>query len=377
MTERIEGLRFDQLDTLFFRDGRPFDAANRVASGLPSPQTLAGALRTALLTKHDFDFAAFSKHRHEKATLREALEANPMPREHHWIFDLRFRGPWPALLVDGNVEPLLPVPATLLRADGAKGGPGKWYCGQPLPADLAERLCPKDNLLPVWSAAEEDAEHPGGFLTLSGVQRFLDGGLPTDGDWFQNDMVYSHDSRTGIQIDMHQLTAETGQIYGINLLALQSKLFFYAEIIHDQARDVANCLDAPIPFGGEGHYVTAQPIHAAQWPKNDASRERSLWLLASPAPFDVGKDKKAWMPDALPGNQLRSAAAMTPLPVSGWDVARSAPRPTRFAAPAGSVYFVEGNRPLEFNSLCGDKDCVAEGWGYALQGVWNISGDTK
>ena len=44
------GVLLDPLDTLFFRDGRPFDASSRVRGGLPNPQTLAGALRTALLS---------------------------------------------------------------------------------------------------------------------------------------------------------------------------------------------------------------------------------------------------------------------------------------------------------------------------------------
>src|SRR5262245_53965921 len=50
------GLCLEPLDTLFFRDGRPFDAANRVSGGLPQPQPLAGALRTALLAQHGFRF---------------------------------------------------------------------------------------------------------------------------------------------------------------------------------------------------------------------------------------------------------------------------------------------------------------------------------
>ena len=35
------GLRLEPLDTLFFRDGRPFDAAARASGGLPQPQPLA------------------------------------------------------------------------------------------------------------------------------------------------------------------------------------------------------------------------------------------------------------------------------------------------------------------------------------------------
>jgi SOS regulatory protein LexA len=45
------GIALDPLDVLFFRDGRPFTASERLLSGLPLPQTLAGAIRTALLQR--------------------------------------------------------------------------------------------------------------------------------------------------------------------------------------------------------------------------------------------------------------------------------------------------------------------------------------
>ena len=41
---RRVGLRLDPCDVLFFRDGRPFAAASHGESGMPAPQTLAGAL---------------------------------------------------------------------------------------------------------------------------------------------------------------------------------------------------------------------------------------------------------------------------------------------------------------------------------------------
>ena len=38
-------IRIEPIDVLF-RDARPFGTASRASSGLPTPQTLAGALRT-------------------------------------------------------------------------------------------------------------------------------------------------------------------------------------------------------------------------------------------------------------------------------------------------------------------------------------------
>ena len=54
-------LSLDPVDTLFFRDGRPFDEKTRAVSGLPNPQILAGALRTELLRSIDINFKSLSE----------------------------------------------------------------------------------------------------------------------------------------------------------------------------------------------------------------------------------------------------------------------------------------------------------------------------
>src|SRR5213083_2980302 len=101
------GLRLDPLDVLFFRDGRPFDAAARVLGGLPNPQTLAGALRTALLAHTGFDFARFARAMRSEAQV--AMQENRRPevkkalldgqdaQQRQWVVEARLRGPWLAL----------------------------------------------------------------------------------------------------------------------------------------------------------------------------------------------------------------------------------------------------------------------------------------
>src|SRR5437870_6544569 len=96
------GLCINPLDVLFFRDGRPFDAASRAYGGLPLPRTVAGALRTALLTSEEsFDFAALRDRVRNgsngpRPTTRDVLGDAPA-----WILDARFRGPWLALVEEG------------------------------------------------------------------------------------------------------------------------------------------------------------------------------------------------------------------------------------------------------------------------------------
>jgi len=65
------------------------------------------------------------------------------------------------------------------------------------------------------------------------------------------------------------------------------------------------------------------------------------------------------------------AAAVPPaLPVSGWDMARGGPKPSRFAAPAGSVYFTRQSITPRPASLADDPFDRQQGWGAYLKGVW-------
>lgn len=390
---RRVGLWLEPLDTLFFRDGRPFDAAARASGGLPTPQTLAGALRTTLLATGGFRFAEFARRQRGESRhwgpVRDLLR-DPELRAPGWVIEARFRGPWLAVRPegDGSVTPLLPVPATLVRRDGKpKKRPGTWSRAEPLKPGALPGWPDDSGLLPIWRKGEPDAGHPGGFLTLEGINSFLGGGVPEDQEWFEPSDLYDFDSRIGIGVDMSTLTAAESQIYGIHLLALRHKvrvpkpdeepmryarwrIGFFAEILlpADAPMDAPELPD-PIPFGGEGRYATASRLEEAEavtWPRRN-SVGRSLWMLASPAPFGGAGDR----PEGIPIPRLRAAASGAPLAVSGWDVARNGARPTRFAVPAGAVYYVDGAWEPDRDSLCLDHEDVAQGWGFALRGVWS------
>jgi CRISPR-associated protein Cmr3 len=368
------GLQLDPLDTLFFRDGRPFDAASRASSGLPAPQTLAGAVRTYLLARAGFDFAAFTRARQGNPAedVRDVLVRLGAPRA---LVDLHFRGPWVALADGaGTVEPLLPVPSTL----ACEGEGDKWYRSDPLDGHVPGWPS-MAGLRPLWRRAGPDAKRPDGLLTPGGVHAFLAGGCPTKDDWLTPDDVSGFDQRTGIEIDAGSLTAAEGRIYGIRLLALRprveregphrgKRVCLYAEALSTAAGPLE--FPDPLPFGGEGRHVRVTLIkRPPTWAELEPVDGRTVWLLATPA-FLSG-------PEALPAvpapARLVAAASASPVAVSGWDVARGGPRPTRFAVPAGSVYFVEGPFTPPQQSLCTDPEDVAQGWGNVLRGTWNYA----
>jgi CRISPR-associated protein Cmr3 len=58
------------------------------------------------------------------------------------------------------------------------------------------------------------------------------------------------------------------------------------------------------------------------------------------------------------------------LAVSGWDLARGGPKPNRFAAQAGSTYFLD--QPLDPwpGTLSDRPRDQQQGWGCYLKGVW-------
>ncbi len=384
------GLRIDPLDVLFFRDGRPFDAASRAYGGLPLPRTIAGALRTAFLASEGFDFTALRDRARNgsngpRPTTRDVLQGAP-----DWILRARFRGPWLALVDEDSggkatVEPLLPVPATLARVESeGDTGLGKW-CRTTPRQGLPGRTDP--DLMPLWRRGDPEAKHPRGFLTPEGIRRFLEDRMPDDQQWYEPHDLFDFDARTGIGIDADTLTTARSQIYGVRMLALRRhvpinespgrmvRVMLYEEVEFPvkPPADLDERLTRPIPLGGEGRQASLKVIDAVDWPGVATAVERSLWLLATPGIFGGGNGHlRADRPDALaPPARLRAAASDSPLAVSGWDIAMNGPRPTRFAVPGGAVYYVEGTFEPDHDSLCSDDELVQEGWGFALRGVWN------
>src|SRR5437764_11167128 len=89
------GISLDPLDVLFFRDGRPFGAGSRVGSGLPPPQTVAGAIWTALLERHGRQFNRLLEARDRPRDIPELLAKADAPS---WLSEVTVRGPWLAQL---------------------------------------------------------------------------------------------------------------------------------------------------------------------------------------------------------------------------------------------------------------------------------------
>lgn len=343
------------LDLLFFRDGRPFDAAAQVRSGLPQPQTVAGAVRSWLLAQTGCDFARLADSIKSGTTFTEACAAQGGHVAD--IGALRFRGPW--FSRDGRT-PLLPVPATLRRG---KEQPRALFRLDPLRKALPGWRS-KDGLRPLWYKGNDPVEPPGGYLTLDGMAAFLRGDVPSSDTLVAAEDLYAEDRRTSVAISPQHFTASEGQIFSVGFLALKPDVSLLLEIdVPAKPAPMTLPEQAVIRLGGEGRQIHVRRLpDRIQWPTVKPREGRKLFVLTTPGLFAGG-----WKPATL---TPIAAAVPTPIASSGWDLARGGPKPTRFAVPAGAVYFVDEASSV-FAEAFSHGDDAASGAGHALEGAWS------
>ncbi|HQU45165.1 MAG TPA: type III-B CRISPR module-associated Cmr3 family protein, partial [Pirellulales bacterium] len=400
------GLVIEPLDVLFFRDGRPFGPSTRAGGGLPNPQTLWGALTTALLARHGCDFNALRDAVQSGADWSDAV-VQAAGGEKRWIAHLHLRGPWLAGTSSGappavaarstdngsaSLEVFLPAPATLHAPKKHAAGPlaavsplaqplPGWHVGQAVQPDAPQAGKPDLRLRPLWKRSAQPSEPARGFLTDRGQRAFRRGEDVDPDDLLKPEDLYEYDHRTGIEIDADRLTAAESRIYGARFLSLGRGVTFryctegerYDVVFYAEAQLPSEAPAEPlagidlIAWGGEGRRARISVVNPAyEWPMalTGGDGKRPFLLLTTPGLFDDG-----WKPRCLDG-LLVAAAVPERLPVSGWDLARGGPKPNRFAAPAGSVYFLDALPDNPPHSLSDGDLERRQGWGCYLQGVW-------
>lgn len=357
--KKILSVEIEPLDTLFFRDGRPFEPGMPAQGGLPVPQTIAGALRTWLLRREGVDLAALAAAIKGGDSFIEATASQNANVAS--IGRLEFSGPW--FSKDG--ERLVPIPATLEIKDENE----KVFRLDPFKYGLPGWKPRTNGLLPLWRRGRERAKPARDcYLRPDGLQRFLAGGVPEYAEIIRSEELFAYEHRTGIGLDAQTGTAKEGLIYAIRMLRLQSNVTLAVDIV-GASEDLAICPDDEdiLAIGGEARRAIVRRTAARwKWPAvTPEQRGKRLVLLTTPAPFN------GWKPPTL-----TPVAAAVPgnVPVSGWDLARGGPKPNRFAVPAGSVYFLNETSNLSNSGqpLCADED-AALGWGAYVGGIWNYA----
>lgn len=370
-TTRV-GLRLTPFDTLFFRDGRPMDAAARPSSGVPMPQTLAGAVRTFLLTRAGCDFKTLRSELQDNGLGFPDAAAKAAPDNQagaRAVADMFVRGPWFAR-GDG---PLVPVPGSLRQTEPPDPVQSPTYLQlRPFAGHLPGWHPKEPGMLPLWTyekhALRALKRH---YLTPDGLKRFLRGEAVSGAEIVDADDLFDFDQRVGIAMEPGTFTTAEGQLYALSLLALKPDVTLYAELW--AAQDALALLPtgaAPVALGGENRRVLLERLpHPFDWPRATTGGNGRMLLMTTPGLFR----ERPWCP---PGLEPLSAAVPGYDAVSGWDLVRGGPKPNRFAAAAGSVWFLKPDAPFTDGidpnrcSLCDERNDAQLGYGCFVEGVW-------
>lgn len=379
MSETI--VRIRGLDTLLFRDGRPFSDEPGAFSArtlrVPLPGTIAGFLRTRIGNKNG---GVWDSTKADQA--KKIVVAGPI------------------LKLNGN--PVFHAPADALIYKHEKDGDKpKVMCLRPL-KDAHKKTNIPDGMLPMEVTADVKPEPDYNFWTWQDMQTWL---LHASGDNFpapKNKIKgLPLEERVHVEIS-EQGTSEEGKLFSAQFLSFEEhKWERFQKKQKDEWSVVAKVNSEngdPIgvgQLGGESRSAMVDSASESDWPACPDGLKSALssatlvrMILATPAIF-----AKGWKPGWLNGNhtgcplgvtgcnlKLVAAAVKRREPVSGWDYLHPQPKPVQWMVPAGSVYFfeIQGNPgfPAEQAWLKPVSDVpldCADGYGLALWGIWDYN----
>lgn len=343
MTHRL--WKFEAIDTLFFRESRPFDTVGgtQLRSVFPPPvRTLVGAIRTAIGEANGVDWHKYQTGE-EYNLLRQSMG------DARGFGKLDFRGPF--LIKNG--QRLYPAPLLLLK-EGKTKEEWEFHRLQPggsVKCDLGEVR------LPILNSAVRGAKPlENCWLTREGFEKVLSGEKPGVGDVYEREEIYVEEERLGIGRDNRTRSNVEKLLYQTRHIRPEENASFgiYMRGLDDAfSKQLDNGINK---LGGEGRLgafeLTEEEAMHFEIAASRGSTKVLLTLLTA------GNFKGDWV---LPGFQhatsdghdvwegeingvrLRviSAVIGKPLREGGWNVASRRSRPLESLVPAGSCYFCE------------------------------------
>ena len=220
--------------------------------------------------------------------------------------------------------------------------------------------------VPVLEAEPDSKPSSGFWLTEEGLRKHLAGQLPGPAEVLRaGDNLWKVEARLGIALSEDRRTVEEGRIYTTDAVRLLEDVSFVASF---RGRSIPR--GGLLRLGGDGRGAVLEPASPGEEAFfREVGKPQAGWpgfrmVLATPGVFPEG-----WRPAGvgedgiweLPGLRARLVAAKVGRNdvVSGWDVAKRAPKPAVKVAPWGSVYW--------FRVESGDTAALRAVW---ADGLW-------
>jgi len=369
----IEYRFVEAVDTLSFRGNRLFDGAGAYGESQfpPYPSVLAGAFRSMMLTRCNTSLAAFAGNTPLAEPILASVLGTP---DDPGSFHIAYLSP-AFKRTTGEVQPLVRLPADLLVTDQAgrrcitRMEPVRLTGG--IQTGLPEQL----PYVPVVRQAVQGKPERDWLLTMDGLSEYLRGEAVTEDHLVPMASLWKRDVRVGIGMDAATRSAEEGHLFSVEHIALAQAEHRGQDGTAGLLVGISGC-EGQLPdagvirLGGDGKaaaFQSVSAIHLAIPEKTIRETRRCKVVLQTPALFEQG-----WLPDGLimeqghqwyerDGFKMRLACAAIPgyEVVSGWDLAKRAPKAAQRVVPAGSVYW--------FDQLEGDLEMPCK---LAEQGFW-------
>ncbi len=347
----VEHLFIEPLDVLYLRGNKLFGDPGAYGEALmpPWPSVAAGAIRSRMLADHGADLREFAAGNAPlDETLRRILGTPAEPGTFRVsLFTLARR-------VNGNIEPLYPLPADLVATES-----DTLHFIQPRPLPKGLKCSNPTRLLPVLAQHKQSKAKSGLWLTVQGMDDYLVGRLPDRSNWVQSHELWKFDPRLGIALDTAKRSAAQGMIYTAQTIALQrqgkdgetgKELFDTGFLASVSGAEELLPADGLIRFGGDGRgaavSVCEPKLPQTDWNRIEKTGKFRL-VLASPGLFEQGwrlpglDAAGRWHgPDGCTATFAAACVSRSQV-ISGWDLAEWKPKPALRAAPTGSVYWFE------------------------------------
>ncbi len=321
-------VEIDALDTLFFRDGKPFTMAEDTWSDTifpPYPSVIYGALRSAYFADHIDIF--------HKLKQEGKLDSNEDPTK-----KLKIRN----LLIKINDEYYFPAPFDCVKDKNTNENRLSTLYLQSLKGMVSSYPALDKMLI---SDAEKKVENiKDAILSNISFEDYLH--VRSEEFCYLNigDYIIS-EPKIGIGISHATHTSEEGKLYRVNMKRLKNNTSIVVDF---------EGLNLPenglTKLGGEGkaaNYKKYKNNISVDAPKFEQNEKRFKMILTTPAIFANG-----WLPSwidkkTLEGDynglklKLLTAAIGKPINIGGFDMKAKKSKPMYRAVPAGSVYYFE------------------------------------
>lgn len=378
-------LRFTALDTLFFRESRPFDAigGSELASVFPPPpRTVLGAVRTAIGDALGADWNQFRGN--VNYTLPNGRKLRDIIGYGDDLGSISLNGIWLSL----NEKCLYPAPLFLRHREKKEAPFYRLRISSAVRTNVGTVRLPE---APDKKEGYRSLE--GAWLTRAGLEKVLKGDIPDDGEIHKHKDLFTEEPRLGIARDNSKRTAEKSLLYQTCHIRPKSDLAIEANIT---GLDDLNIESRIVRLGGEGRMADITSVKRPDIPakpevKKDDTRGLILVLL-TPARF--GDGEYGWLPpgctkpDRVNGVDvwrgkiegvsltLHAAVLGKAQREGGWDMAERKPRDVQSLIPSGSSYYCtvdNGDIPAAITALHGKQigNDPKLGRGVIVCGLWN------